>query len=131
MATSARRDRRGPRAVGQGSALSHGQSVSCGLPARGEALRDVIVVGSINVDLVVRASLPGAGETVSGGTFERHFGGKGANQAVAAARLGARATLVGAVGDDDAGRASLANLRAEHVDVAAVPRSPGCRPVSP
>ena len=59
------------------------------------------MVGSINVDLVVRlAHLPAPGETVTGGTFARHFGGKGANQAVAAARLGAAVTLVGAVGDD-------------------------------
>ncbi len=57
---------------------------------------------------------------MTGGTFERHFGGKGANQAVAAARLGSHVALVGAVGDDEAGRASLADLRAEGVDVAAV-----------
>jgi ribokinase len=51
----------------------------------------VIVVGSVNVDLVVRAArLPSVGETVTGGTFERHHGGKGGNQAVAASRLGSR-----------------------------------------
>ena len=61
----------------------------------------VIVVGSINADLVVRGErLPGPGETVAGGEFSRHGGGKGANQAVAAARLGARTALVAAVGDD-------------------------------
>ena len=87
---------------------------------------DVVVVGSINVDFVVRApSLPAPGETVTGGSFERHFGGKGANQAVAAARLGARVTLVGAVGDDELGDASLADLRGEGVDVSRVARLGG------
>ena len=81
----------------------------------------VIVVGSINVDLVVRVPrLPGPGETVVGGTFERHGGGKSANQAVAAARAGAPVLLVGAVGADDAGRTALEELRAEGVDTAGV-----------
>ena len=53
----------------------------------------VIVLGSINVDLVMRLpALPGPGETVLGGALARHHGGKGANQAVAAARAGARCT---------------------------------------
>ena len=83
----------------------------------------VIVVGSINVDLVVRGErLPVAGETVTGGRFSRHGGGKGANQAVAAARLDAQVTMVGAVGDDDLGEEALAALAAEGVDVAAVER---------
>jgi len=82
---------------------------------------DVLIVGSINVDFVVRASvLPGAGETVTGGTFERHGGGKGANQAVAVARLGARVGLVGAVGADEAGTHSLEELTSEGVDVSRV-----------
>jgi ribokinase len=89
-------------------------------------MADVVVVGSINVDFVVRTSrLPGAGETVSGGTFERQFGGKGANQAVAAARLGARVALVGAVGEDAVGEALLADLRTEGIDVERVARLPG------
>ncbi|HET8758156.1 MAG TPA: PfkB family carbohydrate kinase, partial [Solirubrobacteraceae bacterium] len=68
----------------------------------------VVVVGSVNADLVVTVrQLPRAGETVSGGTFARHGGGKGANQAVAAARAGARVAMIGAVGDDERG-ASLA-----------------------
>ena len=72
---------------------------------------DVVVVGSVNADLVVRAArLPGPGETVTGGTFARHGGGKGANQAVAAARLGARTALVAAVGDDDFGAEALRGL---------------------
>ena len=85
------------------------------------AAGDVLVVGSINVDLVVRvARLPATGETVSGGTFAQHHGGKGANQAVAAARMGATVTLVGAVGDDEFGRAALVDLAAEGVDVSRV-----------
>jgi ribokinase len=84
---------------------------------------DVIVVGSVNADLVVRAArLPGPGETVTGGTFARHGGGKGANQAVAAARLGARTALVAAVGEDDFGADALRGLAAEGVDVDGVAR---------
>ena len=86
----------------------------------------VIVVGSINADLVVRAErLPAAGETVTGGTFSRHGGGKGANQAVAAARLGASVLMVAAVGADDLGDEALALLREEQVDVGAVARLDG------
>jgi ribokinase len=85
------------------------------------ARQQVVVVGSINVDFVVRlARLPRAGETVGDGTFERHFGGKGANQAVAAARLGGAVSLIGAVGDDELGREALADLRREGVDTAGV-----------
>ena len=81
----------------------------------------VVVVGSVNVDLVVRAvRLPGPGETVSGGTFEQHHGGKGGNQAVAAARLGAPTAFVGAIGADDFGAAARAALAAEGVDVTAL-----------
>jgi ribokinase len=81
----------------------------------------VLVVGSINVDLVAAvASLPRPGETVIGPAVERHGGGKGANAAVAAARLGARVALVGAVGDDDLGTRALSELRAEGIDVDAV-----------
>jgi ribokinase len=83
----------------------------------------VVVVGSINVDLVVAADhLPRPGETVLGGQFARHFGGKGANQAVAAARAGASVTMVGAVGRDADGDASLAALAAEGIDVSRVRR---------
>ena len=75
----------------------------------------VIVVGSVNVDLVVRRPrLPAPGETVTGGTFERHHGGKGGNQAVAAARLGASVAIIGAVGADsfgDEARAALVEAR--------------------
>lgn len=76
----------------------------------------VVVVGSINVDLVIRlAHLPGPGETVTGGTLQREFGGKGANAAVAAARLGARVALIAAVGADADGDAVRADLRAHGV----------------
>src|SRR2546421_2132639 len=70
------------------------------------------VVGSINLDLVVQAErLPRPGETVSGARFMRIPGGKGANQAVAAARLGATVSMVGAVGRDEHAEAALAGLR--------------------
>ena len=78
---------------------------------------DVVVVGSLNLDLVVSVPhLPAPGETVVGGDVQRHHGGKGANQAVAAARLGRRTAMVGCVGDDEAGRALVARLEAEGVD---------------
>ena len=64
----------------------------------------VLVVGSVNADLVIGVERrPGAGETVLGSDLATHPGGKGANQAVAAARLGARAAIVGRVGDDSFG----------------------------
>ena len=67
--------------------------------------------GSVNADLVVRAArLPGPGETVTGGTFARHGGGKGANQAVAAARLGARTALVAAGAATTSAREALRGL---------------------
>jgi ribokinase len=72
---------------------------------------EVVVVGSINVDLMIRLThLPGPGETVTGGAVRREFGGKGANAAVAAARLGASVALVAAIGDDDEGSAVRADL---------------------
>lgn len=79
------------------------------------------VVGAINVDLVVRgARLPAAGETVVGGTFSQHQGGKGGNQAVAAARaLGAhgRVAMIGAVGSDPLGEPARELLALEGIDV--------------
>ena len=77
---------------------------------------ELTVVGSINLDLVARVErLPRPGETVSGATLERVPGGKGANQAVAAARLGARVTLRGAVGADSFAEEALAELREAQV----------------
>ncbi len=72
----------------------------------------ITVVGSINLDLVARVErLPRAGETVTGAVFERVPGGKGANQALACARLGADVTLVGAVGKDGFADEALGSLR--------------------
>jgi ribokinase len=77
----------------------------------------IVVVGAINVDLVVVAPrLPGPGETVVGGDLETYGGGKGANAAVAAARVGATVTLIGAVGNDTTGAEALADLRGEGID---------------
>src|SRR5262245_20839562 len=87
---------------------------------------DVMVVASVNVDLVVTSErLPAPGETVAGGRFERHGGGKGANQAVAAARLGASVGVAGAVGGDELGTEALIALEAEGIDVGAVRRLGG------
>ena len=72
---------------------------------------ELTVVGSINLDLVARVErLPRPGETLAASAFERIPGGKGANQAVAAARLGARVQLIGAVGDDALAEEALAGL---------------------
>jgi len=79
------------------------------------------VIGAINVDLVIRgAPLPRAGETVVGGTFETHQGGKGGNQAVAASRAGTPVVMLGAVGDDDHGASAVAALEREGIDVSRV-----------
>ena len=76
----------------------------------------VLVVGSVNVDLVVQGErLPQPGETVLGGTFSRFHGGKGGNQAVAAARLGVPVMLVAALGDDEFGNDAHAALAREGV----------------
>ena len=80
---------------------------------------DVVVVGSANLDIVVPVPHhPVAGETVLGGDHTRVPGGKGANQAVAAARLGQRVAFVGCVGPDDAGATLRGSLQAAGVDVA-------------
>jgi ribokinase len=81
----------------------------------------IFVVGSINTDLIVQVPrLPAPGETVIGGTFKRTQGGKGANQAVAAARLGARTRLVGMAGKDAFGEEAVAELRAAGVDCSCI-----------
>ena len=87
---------------------------------------EILVVGSINMDLVFRLPrLPQKGETVGGGEFAAYPGGKGANQGVAAARLGVSTGLVGCVGQDEWGNALIEGLRLEGVDTAWVQRVPG------
>ncbi|WP_369182073.1 ribokinase [Streptomyces sp. Y1] len=82
---------------------------------------DVLVVGSANVDLVIGVERrPAAGETVLGSDLAVHPGGKGANQAVAAARLGARTALLARVGDDANGRLLLESQRSAGVDTTSV-----------
>jgi ribokinase len=79
---------------------------------------ELTVVGSINLDLVARVErLPRAGETVAATNFERIPGGKGANQALAAARLGATVRMVGAVGDDALAAEALAGLEAAGIEL--------------
>ena len=86
----------------------------------------VLVVGSINTDLVVRSRvLPGPGETVLGESFFKAGGGKGANQAVAAARAGAAVTFVGRVGQDDFGREARETFAKEGIDATWVTTDPG------
>ena len=81
----------------------------------------IVVVGSSNTDLVVRApTLPAAGQTVLGSSFMMAPGGKGANQAVAAARLGAHVTFVGRLGADDLGREARRALEEDGVDTSLV-----------
>lgn len=85
---------------------------------------DILVVGSLNTDLVVRTPrFPRPGETISGEDLQIIPGGKGANQAVAAARLGASVAMLGRVGQDNFGDFLLENLRANHVDTSLVRRA--------
>ena len=91
-----------------------------GLPPR------IVVVGSINMDLVARMDrLPKPGETVSGESFQTISGGKGANQAVAAARLGARVSMIGRVGDDSFGVTLRKNLDTAGVETNQVFKTSG------
>jgi ribokinase len=86
----------------------------------------IVIFGSINMDLVVRTPrLPAPGETLTGHTFFTAPGGKGANQAVACARLGAQAHMIGRVGDDVFGTTLRGSLRDYGVDVAGVSTSAG------
>ncbi len=87
---------------------------------------EIVVVGSVNLDLVVGVEhIPVVGETVLGGDLARIPGGKGANQAVAAARLGRSVAIVGRVGDDDAGVTLRTSLRADGVDTSHLLDTPG------
>lgn len=81
----------------------------------------ITVIGSINMDMsVMTAEIPKTGETVVGTRFLRNFGGKGANQAVAAARMGSEVAFIGAVGNDPIGKELLENLTCEGVDTSFV-----------
>ena len=78
----------------------------------------ITVVGSVNLDFVATAkTLPAPGETVTGATLARHPGGKGANQALAAARLGAQVAMVARVGQDSLADEALSLLKAEGVNL--------------
>ena len=89
-------------------------------------MSQVLVFGSINMDLVVETStFPRLGETLPGASFATHAGGKGANQAVAAARLGAQVTMLGRVGSDPFGAELKARLAAEGVTTRWVHETPG------
>lgn len=77
----------------------------------------IAVVGSLNMDLITATEkMPGVGETILGQAFSTAPGGKGANQAVAAAKLGAQVAMVGCVGDDPYGKVLLKNLQEQGVD---------------
>lgn len=81
----------------------------------------IVVVGSANVDMIVRSErLPGPGETVVAGDFITAGGGKGANQAIAARRLGAKVTFVARLGADGPGRFALDSFKAEGLDLTAL-----------
>jgi ribokinase len=83
----------------------------------------ILVVGSSNTDMIVRLNrLPGPGETVIGGKFSTAPGGKGANQAVGAARAGAEVTFIGRVGRDAFGASALENLKGDGINVSHVAR---------
>jgi len=86
---------------------------------------NILVVGSSNTDMVIRVpTIPRPGETVLGGEFTMAPGGKGANQAVAAARAGGRVTFVARVGDDVFGERAIANFQADGIDTRFVFRTP-------
>ncbi|MGB6692506.1 MAG: ribokinase [Terracidiphilus sp.] len=94
--------------------------------------KPIVVVGSINMDLVARTrTIPRPGETVTGIGFETTPGGKGANQAVGASRLGSSVKMVGMVGEDVFGQALIENLSGAGVGVWAVDRVTGPSGVAP
>ena len=89
-------------------------------------MKSVLVVGSSNTDMVIRVPrIPRPGETILGGAFAMAAGGKGANQAVAAARAGGRVTFVARVGDDIFGERAVAKFEADGLDTRFVIRTPG------
>jgi ribokinase len=87
----------------------------------------ICVVGSINMDLVLRAPrMPGLGETITGHEFLQVAGGKGANQAVAAARQGAQVSMIACVGADPNGQQSLTGLQQDGIDISHISVIPDC-----
>lgn len=81
-------------------------------------MKNILVIGSSNTDMIIRVPrIPKPGETIIGGTFSMAAGGKGANQAVAAARAGGRVTFVARVGDDIFGRQARRNFEADGIDI--------------
>lgn len=95
------------------------------------AKKSIVVVGSINIDLVANTPrIPLAGETILGHDFQTHHGGKGANQAVAVGRLGYPVSMIGRVGDDAFGTELRAGLESAGVDTAGVATSPGASGVA-
>lgn len=90
-----------------------------------QAAKKVLVIGSLNTDLVVRVNrFPREGETLIGDSFQQFLGGKGANQAVSAARLGAQVSMVGRLGVDGFGDAQIAGLEADGIDTSGILRDP-------
>lgn len=84
-------------------------------------MKKILVIGSINQDLVVYAPHhPKIGETILGNNFQTFPGGKGANQAIAAARLGGNVQMIGCVGDDSFGKTLLQNLNKNNIDTSAI-----------
>jgi ribokinase len=86
-------------------------------------MKNILVIGSSNTDMIIRVPrIPRPGETILGGTFSMAPGGKGANQAVSAARAGGRVTFVARVGDDIFGRQALRNFEADGIDIRFIAR---------
>ncbi|WP_267490697.1 ribokinase [Paenibacillus sp. 1001270B_150601_E10] len=86
-----------------------------------DKLPTIVIIGSLNMDLItVTDRVPNAGETVHGTSFHTLCGGKGANQAVACARLGAQVHMIGCIGDDNFGQQMLNNLKHEGIDCSGI-----------
>ena len=80
--------------------------------------KKIVIVGSANTDMVISADhFPLPGETLMGTNFMTNFGGKGANQAVAAARMGGQTVFIGKVGNDNFGTSIISNLESEGINV--------------
>jgi len=88
--------------------------------------KDILVIGSSNIDLIMKMNrLPEKGETITDCTFLQTFGGKGANQAVAAARAGGKVTFVSCVGDDDFGTSMITNYKKDNINTEHVFKADG------